>query len=235
MKILAIDTATSSLSAAIADRQQIVAQFALDLGKTHSTCFLPMLDSMLSYSGLKISDMDAIAVTVGPGSFTGLRIGVATAKAWGQLLGIPMIAVNSLEAMAEATGSDGLVCPIFDARRDEVYTALFDCHQRLLPDRAVAPQQLAEELVTYNKPVLMAGDGLKSYQQIFTDVLDDKLQLAAAPVRYVMAAAAAIIGQEKYARGEFTSLPLLQPVYLRLSEAEERKLALMQKAVADDE
>lgn len=234
MSILAIDTATSSLSAAIADQKHIIAQFALDVGKTHSACFLPMLDSMLANSGLKISDMDAIAVTVGPGSFTGLRIGVATAKAWGQLLDIPILAVNSLEAMAEATGSEGLVCPIFDARRDEVYTALFDNHQRLSPDRAISPHQLAGELFSYNKPVLMAGDGLRNYQQIMADVLGDKLQLAAEPVRYVMAAAAAIIGQKKYARGEFTNPALLQPVYLRLSEAEERKLAL-QKAEVNDE
>ncbi len=234
MNILAIDTATSSLSAAIANQDQIIAQFALDVGKTHSASFLPMLDSMLINSGLKISDMDAIAVTVGPGSFTGLRIGVATAKAWGQLLGIPLLAVNSLEAMAEATGSDGLVCPIFDARRDEVYTALFDRHQRILPDRAVAPQQLADELAAYDRPVLMAGDGLKSYQQIMSAVLGDKLQLAAEPVRYVMAAAAAVLGKEKYACSQFTNPVLLQPIYLRLSEAEERKLALMQKAVSDD-
>ena len=122
MRVLAIDTSSSALGAAIADEQGIIGEFGLHTGRQHSEALLPLLQSLLQAAGLSLADMDAFGVTIGPGSFTGLRIGLATVKAWAQALDKPVVAVSSLEALALTAAEAGmLVCPTLDARRDELY------------------------------------------------------------------------------------------------------------------
>lgn len=230
MRLLAIDTSGSALSAALAlcqpPRQpEISGCFGLHTGKNHSLALLPMLQAMLENSGLMLCDLDAFAVTVGPGSFTGLRIGIATVKAWAQALDKPLFAISSTQAMALAAGGEGYICPLFDARRDEVYCALFCDGERLWPDQALAPAALAEKLAALGKPVLLAGDGLPACLPLLQAVPGLQLRPLQPQHDLFMAPAAAVLACGKYARGEVTPLQELLPCYLRLSEAEEKRLA----------
>ena len=225
MKLLAIDTSATALSAAIVGEKGLLGEYALNIGKNHSLGLLPLLDSLLKNCGLQLADMDAFAVCIGPGSFTGLRIGLATAKAWGDATGKPLIGINSTDALARAAGQAGYVCPMLDARRDQVYTALYKGGERLWPDLAIAPTELAERLAELEEPVYCLGDGFAPYEEELRQRLGEKLQAIPPERRLVMAPAAAMLALEKYKQQEFTPVEALLPVYLRLSEAEEKRLA----------
>lgn len=226
MICLAIDVSGRALSGAIAARDsgspRIVGEFCLDTGKNHSLALLPMTEALLQNCHLKLADMEAFAVTVGPGSFTGLRIGLATVKAWCDALAKPALAVSSLDAMARAIDRPGLVCPVFDARRSEVYAALFREGQRLTADLALAPDKLCDELDKYDGPVTFGGDGLGPWEDVLRARLGARFQAASPERRLNMASAAAMIGLEKLVKGETSDAASLVPVYLRLSEAEEK-------------
>ncbi|MEG2213374.1 MAG: tRNA (adenosine(37)-N6)-threonylcarbamoyltransferase complex dimerization subunit type 1 TsaB, partial [Clostridiales bacterium] len=188
-KILAIDTSASSLSVAISDETGICGEFALDTGRTHSEVLLPMLDGLLKVSGIKLLDIAALGVTVGPGSFTGLRIGVATVKGWALAMQLPVITISSTEAMARAAGggADILSCPLFDARRNEVYTALFEGETRIWSDDAVDPQLLALRLRELKQPVLFSGDAVDKYRELLRSILTVNYREALAERRLFMA------------------------------------------------
>ena len=228
MICLAIDVSGRALSGAIGAREsaspRILGEFCLDTGKNHSLALLPMTEALLQNCHLKLADMEAFAVTVGPGSFTGLRIGMATVKAWCDALDKPALAVSSLDAMARAIDRPGLVCPVFDARRSEVYAALFRDGRRLTPDLALAPQKLCDELDKYDGPVTFGGDGLGPWEGELRARLGPRFQAVAPERRLNMASAAAMIALDKLLRGETDDAASLVPVYLRLSEAEEKLL-----------
>ena len=230
MKLLAIDTAAAALSAAIVDERGLVGEFALNTGKNHSLGLLPLLDSLLRYGGLSLQEMAAFAVTQGPGSFTGLRIGIATAKAWGDATGKPLIGIRTTDALARAAGVDGYVCPLLDARRDQVYTALFRDGQRLWPDLALSPDEVGERLAQLDAPVCCLGDGFAPYEDLLRQPLGDRLRPALPERRLVLAPAAAMLAWERLLQGDFTPPEALLPLYLRLSEAEEKRLAATAKA-----
>ena len=234
MKLLAIDTSATALSAAIVNEKGLLGEFALNTGKNHSLGLLPLLESLLHNAGLSLQDMDAFAVTIGPGSFTGLRIGLATAKAWGDATGKPLIGISSTDALARAAGQEGYVCPLLDARRDQVYTALYRGGERLWPDLAIAPLELAERLAELAEPVYCLGDGLAPYEEELRQRLGQQLRPVQKERQLVMASAAAMLGLEKYQRGEISAPETLLPVYLRLSEAEEKRLAAQAAAAAAD-
>lgn len=224
MKLLAIDTSGHALSAAIVEDGEILGSFGMDTGKNHSLELLPLLKELLQEKKLTLADMDAFAATIGPGSFTGLRIGLATLKAWGQALEKPLLGISSLDAMADTAANDGYVAPIFDARRNEVYTALYHEGKRLSPDRAISPQALAEELAGLEKPVVFAGDGLKNYSSLFKETLGERFFLPRHGNTLYMAEAAAKLALAKFIANDFDPTAVLLPVYLRLSEAEEKRL-----------
>ena len=213
---------------------RVIGGFGADTGKNHSLELLPFLTDLLKEKQLKLADMDAFAVTIGPGSFTGLRIGLATVKAWGQALKKPLISVSSLDAMALTVGKTGYVVPIFDARRNEVYTAIYHMGIRLSPDRAVAPKILAEELASLGEPVTFAGDGLKTYADIMQNRLGKSFCLPKHGNTLFMAESAAVLAADKYLAGEYADTASLVPVYLRLSEAEEKRLEAKRKNAGDD-
>ncbi|MBR5430256.1 MAG: tRNA (adenosine(37)-N6)-threonylcarbamoyltransferase complex dimerization subunit type 1 TsaB [Firmicutes bacterium] len=226
MICLAIDVSGRALSGALALSQPpgLAGEFCLDTGKNHSLALLPMVDALLANCGLTLSAVDAFSVTLGPGSFTGLRIGLATVKAWCDGLDKPAVGVSSTEAMARAIDHPGLVCPVFDARRSEVYAALFRDGQRLSEDLALAPAALADLLDGYAEPVTFGGDGLAPWEDELRQRLGSRFRAVAPERRLNMAAAAAMIGLERLERGELTPAAELLPVYLRLSEAEEKLL-----------
>ncbi len=224
-KILTIDTSASSLSVAICEDGIICGQFCLDTGRTHSEVLLPMTDALLKLSGSRLGDIAAFGVTIGPGSFTGLRIGLATVKGWSMAMDLPVLAISSTEALARgaAGAADIYSCPLFDARREQVYTALFRGEGRLWPDDAVEPELLAFRLRELKAPVLFSGDALSKYSQLFRGILKEHYREAPGDRRLFLAPAAALLAHEKFLRGDFADIAALEPLYLRGAEIDQHQ------------
>lgn len=232
MLILGIDTCCMAATAAVMDQERLVAQTVVNRQRTHSQTLMPQIETMLSLTGLTAADMDCYAAAVGPGSFTGVRIGVATAKALAQAGGKPCVPVSTLEALANnVTLFPGILCPIQDARRNQVYNALFrgGPHPvRLCPDRALDIGALTEELIALKEPVIFCGDGVPVYYEALRRALGDRAAAAQRMQRMNLAASVAELGLEKYQRGETVPYGELVPQYLRLSQAERERLERME-------
>ena len=228
MKILSLETSAKSVSAAVTDGEKLLAYAYQSTGLTHSRTLMPMVEAMLQNSDLSLSDMEAVAVSAGPGSFTGLRIGVAAAKglAWAQEL--PCCGVSTLEAMAQnAAHMDALVICAMDARRSQIYNALFlACDgslTRLVPDRAIALDALLEEIKDDPRPKVIVGDGA----QLTYDYLSKNgvaCKMAPQQIRMQNAAGVGFLAQKAAAENALVSAQELTPVYLRLSQAERERL-----------
>src|SRR5690554_6663319 len=145
MPILAIDTTTAVCSAALADEGQLLAEVTTNIPRTHSQRLMPLVDSLFQETGLTPQDLDLLAVTRGPGSFTGLRIGIATIKGLGLALDIPVVGASSLQVLAHNFGGEAYVCPVLNARRDQVYTALFETGGKL-PQTLIAEDRKSTRL-----------------------------------------------------------------------------------------
>lgn len=204
-----------------------MAEMTLNIKKTHSERLMPLLDQMLTESGIEREEIEAIAAAAGPGSFTGLRIGVSTARALAQALNIPAVPVCTLQAMAEAVPAPGpLVCPILDARRNQVYTALFNRSagdpyklETLIAPTALDLHELIAALKSYNQPIIFLGEGLHTFALTLTEELP-AAQIAPAPFRLCRAALVAQRAQRiLYEQPNASYLELL-PYYLRRPEAE---------------
>ena len=235
MKILALETSAVACSVALCEDEKLLAQSFQNNGLTHSVTLMPMCQSMLAGCGVKLEDVDVIAVSAGPGSFTGLRIGVAAAKglAWA---GDKLCAgVSTLEAMAwplaHLEGAD--LCAVMDARRQQVYNALFEVRGgallRRCPDRAVSVEQLAAELEVRKKPQILVGDGTKL---CYNELTKRGLPMEPAPPHLVFQSAwgVALAAAELAGRGGLVTAAGLEPVYHRLSQAERERLARQGKA-----
>ncbi len=230
MKILAIDCCSSSCSAAVMDEERLLSLSLLDCGLGHSKTILVQIDQVLGNAGLTRKDIDYIATTVGPGSFTGIRIGVSTAKGLAQSTGIGLIPLSTMDALAyNSAAPDGTVIAcVLDARRQQVYNALFEMRggrpERLCEDRALAIEELGEELAVKNKPVLFVGDGAA----LCYDRLCGTLDCRKAPANLIAASAAsaALAAHEAAYSCNFrpTSCHDLTPVYLRRPQAERERL-----------
>ena len=214
MRILAIDSSTSTAAVGIGENGKTLISRFTNNGLTHSQTLMPMVAECLEQCGLSMNQMDAVAVTVGPGSFTGVRIGISTAKGLAMGADIGIIPVSSLAALAEnGAGENTLLCPVFDARCGQVYNALFDDSGRLTEDRALTIVQLREELA--GKPVLLFGDGAKlCFEQIPNAVLVPENR------RFIIADGILTAAQRE-TPVDFESIT---PVYLRLSQAEREKI-----------
>ena len=230
MKILALETSAKAVSVAVAEDDTILASRFANEGQTHSVTMMPMLDRMLKEAGLTVRDMDLIAVANGPGSFTGLRIGVSAAKGLAWTLDIPCCGVSTPEAMVQnALDFDGLVIGAMDARRNQIYNALFLCRdgkaQRLTPDRAIGLDALLPELEKYrNFPKLVVGDGARlCYTYLSEHGIACELREGEAGLQNARGVAKAAYAMAS--RGETVSARDLTPVYLRLSQAERERLA----------
>ena len=231
MLILALESSAKAASAAVArDGALLDLEFRND-GLTHSVTLLPMAQAALARCGMQLSDIDAVAVSRGPGSFTGIRIGVSAAKGlcWGA--DKPAIGVSTLEAMAwnaVDAGADGIVCCAMDARRSQVYNALFRVEagrpQRLTEDRAVGLDALAEELISTRKPIFVLGDGaLLCYNHL----LERSVPVTLAPEELRLQSAWGVC---RAAEGKPpASAAELLPRYLRLSQAERERLERLKK------
>ena len=168
MRILALDSSGLVATVAILEDEQTIAEYTVNYKKTHSQTLLPMLDEIVKMTEFDLSTVDAIAVAGGPGSFTGLRIGAATAKGLGLALGKPIINVPTVDGLAyNLYGTTGLICPIMDARRNQVYTGLYrfekDEFQVVEEQMAISVQELVEKLNQYGEKVTFLGDGVPVY------------------------------------------------------------------------
>ena len=232
MKILALETSARAVSAAVSENGRILTSGYQDTGLTHSRTLMPIVEHILKNADLKPADMDAIAVAVGPGSFTGIRIGVAAAKgfAWGAEL--PCIGVSTLAAMAVGLGAwQGYVCPVMDARRSQVYNALFhvDCgkYTRIREDRAISLRDLREDVKNLAEPIFLVGDGsVLCYNTLLEEV--PALVLPPEHRMHQRACGVALEAQRMMAQGNLTPAAELVPNYLRLSQAERERNERMQ-------
>lgn len=234
MKILALDSSGLVASAAVLEDDVLLAEYTVNYKKTHSQTLLPMLDTIAQMIELDLSSLDAIAVAAGPGSFTGLRIGSATAKGLGLALDKPLVAVPTVEALAyNLYGTEGLICPIMDARRNQVYTGIYRWENGQMSvvcdQEAVKVDELAEDLNARGEHVTFLGDGVPVYKERLSELLTVKFDFAPAHVSRQRAGAVGALGMKYYEQGRIQSAWEHQPEYLRLSQAEreraERKAA----------
>ena len=229
MKILALETSAKSVSAAVVESDAVLASAYQNMGLTHSVTLMPLIDSMLINAGLTAKDMGLIAVAAGPGSFTGLRIGVSAAKGLAWALELPCCGVSTLEAMAEnACSFEGTVICAMDARRQQIYNAVFDCRGGVLTrqceDRAVALEVLAGELKNSKNRKIIVGDGAKLCYTYLSELGID-CRMAPPDILYQTAAGVGLAADRMAAEGRTVTAQELRPVYLRLSQAERERLA----------
>lgn len=223
MRILAIESSAKAASAAVCDEGNLISQYWQNSGLTHSRTLLRMTEDMLINLELTMQDIDLVAVAKGPGSFTGIRIGIAAAKglAWGA--DKPVCGVSTLEAMAyHLKDRDGIICPVMDARRGQVYNALFsggDVPARLTEDRAISLQELISQVKKDKGTYYLIGDGAEMCFQPMSDAGID-VRIAPQPIRYQSAWGVAAAAEH----GDILQPGELAPNYLRLSQAERERM-----------
>lgn len=222
MKILAVDSSAKTASVAVVDGETLVSECFVNAGLTHSRTLMPMVDNALTQADMKIGDIDAFCVNAGPGSFTGIRIGVAAVKGLALFEDKPCAGISTLEAAAyNFTDENCIVCVSMDARCNQVYTALFRCEDskviRLCKDKAVSIDSLCDELLQFNEKIYLAGDGAEICFNVFKDKLPNAV-LAAENRRYQRAFGAALAAANN--EELFKNSAELAPVYLRLPQAE---------------
>ncbi len=227
MLILALDSTATAASVALCEDKKPLAAFHLNNGNTHSETLLPMARALLEVTGRTIADIDLFACSIGPGSFTGVRIGAATVKGLAFGTDKPVLGVSTLEALAHNTlPARGLVCPVMNARRGQVYNALFRAEgmnlTRLCPDRALSLTDLKAELVAMQEDFILCGDGVDITEKSFDDLTPLLLSTLAADQNAV---SVATVAYENYLAGARGTDAEIAPVYLRLPQAERERLA----------
>lgn len=230
MLILALESSAKAASVALMQDAELLAQYSQCSGLTHSRTLLPMVEDMLKNTDKKLADVDFIAVAHGPGSFTGIRIGVSTVKGLAWASDKKCVGVSTLAAMAwHGAAAGGLVCSVMDARRSQVYNALFEIKdgapERLCRDRAIALSELAAELKGYDREVLLVGDGARlSFDYLTAEGISCRI----APQNLLYQSAWGV-GMEALRIEPGTADDLL-PVYLRLSQAERERQARLRES-----
>lgn len=229
MKILAIESSSLVASAAILEDDVLIAEYTTNHKITHSQTLLPMINEIISMTNTDKKSIDAIAVSGGPGSYTGLRIGSATAKGIGMALDIPLIHVPTIDAMAyNAYGYNGIIVPIMDAKRSQVYTGIFrfddNGFNTILKNSAISVDELLKNVldVAADDKILFIGDGIPAYKNIIEDRLDGRVKYEFAPANMnrQRAASVAVLGACYMEQGKCENASEHLPEYLRLSQAE---------------
>lgn len=227
MRILSVECSATMCSAAVCDNGKIIASSFSNVKLTHSQTLMPLIVSMLQNAKLTLDDIEGFAIAAGPGSFTGVRIGISAVKGLAQAKKIPCVAVSTLRAMPEMyKGRNCIVCPVMDARCNQFYNALFEVDGeniiRLTEDRAVLGSDLADELKKLSekseKEIIIAGDGADLFFKFVNDIKGVKLALE--PNKYQNASCVALAAEEKFSKAETVSADKLLPIYLRLPQAE---------------
>lgn len=224
--ILAIDTSAKSVSCALVRDGVLVGSFYSNSGLTHSQTLMPMVENLLCASNVSMQEIDALAVNAGPGSFTGVRIGVSAVKGLAFTSNLPCISISTLESMAENVplDADTVVCGVMDARCQQAYTALFTADEhggviRLSEDEAISIADLGERLKALNKRVILIGDGSELCYRTLRDSLPH-IVLAPVSARMQNAVGTALVAERMYRQNQVLTAEELLPTYLRLPQAE---------------
>lgn len=225
MKILAIDTSSLSATVALSEDGKLIAEYTVIYKMTHSQIIMPIISEIKERIGLSLDTLDYIAVSSGPGSFTGLRIGAATAKGLGLALKIPIIPVPTLDALAyNIIGFTGIMCPIMDARRGEVYSAFYEWQpegiKRLSPYYAKPFNEILSEAIDYNMPVMFLGDGVFPYKE---KIKESNFYIAPLNSCLQRGASLALAAEALAFKGKFVESKDFVPEYLRRSQAERER------------
>lgn len=225
MKLLALDSSGLVGSVAIVTEDALLAEYTVNYKKTHSQTLLPMLDEISNMIDLDLGEIDGIALASGPGSFTGLRIGAATAKGLGLALNRPLVAVPSLDGLAyNIFATNKLICPMMDARRNQVYTALYEFKGDLLhlisQQKAVPVENIIDEINQIGREVVFLGDGVEVYKDIIIDRIKTPYQFAPGHLNRQRAGAVGGLGLQYFKEGRLESAEEFAPAYLRVSQAE---------------
>lgn len=234
MKVLALDSSGLTASAAVVEddgvNSNLLAEYTVNYKKTHSQTLLPMLDEIASMIELDLNTLDAVAAAAGPGSFTGLRIGSATAKGLGLALNKPLVHIPTVDALAyNLYGTDRIICPLMDARRNQVYTGIYEFKDNRLhaiePQMAVSIQEIAEKLCALGREVIFLGDGVPVYRYCLTEVLmaGQKFSFAPAHVSRQRAGAVGMLAVQYIREGKIETAAEHRPDYLRLPQAERER------------
>ena len=240
MKILGLDSSGIVASVAIVEDENLIAEYTVNYKKTHSQTLLPMLDELVKMTELDLGTIDAIAVAGGPGSFTGLRIGSATAKGLGLALNKPLIHVPTVDGLAyNVFGCEDIICPIMDARRNQVYTGIYTFSKKagekegrnlvepvfqvIKMQMAVSIEELAERLNRYRRPVVFLGDGVPVYENVLAEKLTVPYSFAPAYMNRQRAAVVGTLAIQYYKSGKFETAEEHRPDYLRVSQAERER------------
>lgn len=250
MRVLAIDSSGLTATVAVVEETQTIAEYTVNYKKTHSQTLLPMIDEMAKMVELDLSAIDAIAVAGGPGSFTGLRIGSATAKGLGLALGKPLIHVPTVDALAYSVyGCGDLICPIMDARRQQVYTGIYTfsynagkkedvnlvepVFQVIKMQTAVSVEDLIRRLNNYGRPVVFLGDGVPVYQEMLAEGLKVPYSFAPSYMNRQRAAVVGALGIRYFNTGRFETAMEHKPDYLRVSQAERERAEREKRACTE--
>jgi len=231
MKILSLDSSATVASVAITEDEKLLGEFTLSCGNTHSETLLPMVESLLGSLSLTVADIDLFAASVGPGSFTGVRIGTATVKGLAFASNKPCVAVSTLHALAyNLVGSKGLICPVMNARRSQVYTALFSSDgeslTRLMEDSPLTISELDSLLSEKEGEIRLVGDG---YDVTVSGIEKTRITETQERARYASAYSVARVALDAFRRGETVSDRELVSTYLRPSQAERERNEKLKK------
>lgn len=227
MKVLAIETSSMVASAAIINEDKLLAEFTINNKKTHSQMLMPVVEQVIDRLDLTPSDIDVFAVSSGPGSFTGIRIGVATVKSLGQALNKPVIGVSGLDGLAfNLVHFNGIICPMMDARNGQVYTCLYRSNgveiDRLKEYMAIRVIDLACLIRESGEAVMFCGDGVPMHKDLLTEELGERAKFAQSPFMFQRASSIAFLALKKAKLNEVLNYNELQPYYLRKSQAEQK-------------
>lgn len=223
MRVLGIDTSTLMTTCAVMEDDNLLGEFSLSLDMSHSEALVPMIRQLMDNLKLKINDIDLFAVASGPGSFTGLRIGLATAKSLAHVTGKPLVGVSSLETLSMALPYQPLVAAMMDARRDRVFTGVYRMEE--YPEALLSPDAIpVDELIDYLKDldgnVILVGDGAVAYRDKFRSALGDKAVFAPGHLNLSSGSAVCRLGSRKYREGHIEDIFIMAPDYLRDSQAQ---------------
>jgi tRNA threonylcarbamoyladenosine biosynthesis protein TsaB len=230
--ILAIDSSTPVAGIALLDEEKLIREEFINYKKTHSETLMPMIDNILRDCDRSLADLSALAVTIGPGSFTGLRIGLAAVKGLSLAASKPVVCLSTLDVLAHNIAfSDTLVCPLLNARKQEVYTAFYNNRdfypQRLTEEIACSPQEfvamaLEKARESGKERITLLGDGFYPYREYFAEKLGNRLLVAPSHLMLLRASTLGSLAMKRVVNGDFDEIVTMRPRYIRLSEAESR-------------
>lgn len=224
MKILVIDTSGPVCGTAVMDEERVYSEFTAQNRNTHSASLMPMVEAALHAAGTELKDLDAIAAVTGPGSFTGVRIGVATAKGLAHGAGLPCIPVDALEALSvSAGGYDGIICPIQDARAGQVYGAAFRAGERMTGDAPMKLEEYLEAVRPLGERFLFIGDGVPVHRERIAEAFGGKADFAEPHLGYLRPSAAGMIALKSGKQMDYLDL---QATYLRPPNAQKNRKLL---------